>query len=79
MAIRIPLILNENLRVYNDITPPGDLAPVNARAGNATWLILTGAVSVLIRCVIGADISDSVVDRYSPVRDQGLPKTQDRE
>ena len=44
MAIRIPLILNENLRVYNDITPPGDLAPVNARAGNATWLILTGAV-----------------------------------
>jgi hypothetical protein len=46
MALRIPLILNRNLKMYNSITPPSDLAPLNARAGNATWLILTGAVSV---------------------------------
>jgi hypothetical protein len=46
MALRIPLILNENLKIYNFITPPGDLAPLNARAGNAIWLILTGAVSI---------------------------------
>jgi hypothetical protein len=79
MALRIPLILNENLKIYNFITPPGDLAPLNARAGNAIWLILTSAVSALPRCRIGADIPESVVDRYSPIRDQGLPKAQARE
>lgn len=45
MAIRIPLIANDNLKGYNETTSPSDLAPLNARAGNATWLILTGAVS----------------------------------
>jgi hypothetical protein len=46
MAIRIPLILNTNLEAHNRVTPTSDLAPLKARGGNATWLILTGAVRI---------------------------------